>query len=51
MNRKIDVWDWVFILIDDILSTWSTLKNCAIAIKKEYKNCKIYWFVIASDSN
>jgi len=36
------------ILIDDICTTWETLENCAIELRKYYKN-PIYWLVIASD--
>lgn len=39
----------IFIIIDDIFSTWSTLKNCWIEIKKHFPNSKIYWFTICSD--
>lgn len=39
----------IFILIDDVLSTWETMRNCAIEIKKKFKGWKIYWFVICSD--
>jgi len=39
----------IFIIIDDIFSTWSTMKNCWIEIKKNFPNGKIYWFAICSD--
>jgi len=39
----------IFIIIDDIFSTWSTMKNCWIEIKKNFPNAKIYWFAICSD--
>lgn len=36
------------ILVDDITTTWETLENCAIELRKHYKN-PIFWLVIASD--
>lgn len=36
------------ILVDDICTTWETLENCAIELKKYYKN-PIFWLVISSD--
>ena len=41
----------IFILIDDVLSTWETMKNCAIEIKKHFPEWKVFWFVICSDKN
>lgn len=41
----------IFILIDDVLSTWSTIKNCGIEIKKHFPEWKVFWFVICSDKN
>jgi len=41
----------IFILIDDILSTWSTMKNCIIELKKEFPNSETLWFVICSDKS
>jgi len=39
----------VFIIIDDILSTWSTMKNCWTEIKKHFPESKVFWFTICSD--
>lgn len=38
----------IFIIIDDILSSGSTMENCALELRRHYKN-KIFWLVIASD--
>lgn len=38
----------IFIIVDDISTTWETIERCALEIKNQFNN-DIYWLVIATD--
>ncbi|MCD5382752.1 hypothetical protein LR002_01365, partial [Candidatus Gracilibacteria bacterium] len=47
--QNFDLKNGIFIIVDDVLSTGSTMKNCGIEIKNKFSELKIFGFVICSD--
>lgn len=45
--KNIDLnWDELIIIIDDIVTTWSTINEIAKILKNKHKNLEIWWLVI-----